>query len=297
MSPTIARVAKLSLMLAMLTGIAWCRMNPVRQNGNREFATLTEATVSSEVRANATTDRESTASSSAEDSDRVFLPVSEGRFAVDVMELSTAPRFAELALRMKAAIQRDPEWFQMHVQTRSAPGMPLPYDSRFGISEAEYGELLNAGTQASYQKSGEAVLVVTATERGTYVLDGGRQMSDLTGIELDFANDRVVTQYGVLDARSDLDAPDTTALGAWKGVQWKKHSANQLAVLSTDFALGRLHDSGRGVLLYDVKKVQADGSRVRIDLVLTYELPSDHRALAKVDERPSIQQGRSSTKQ
>lgn len=202
----------------------------------------------------------------------------EGRIAVDVMELATPPRAAELLARLKNAYNQNPEWFLEHVQVNSVPGQPLPYDNRMGLTESEYKEFQSLSGQMVYRKAGQAYLTVTKTEHGSLLLDGGATLHDLTGIEVDFTNNRISTRYGVLDARSTVDAPSTTALGAWRGYQWEKQVAGQQHGLATDFALGRLSSSGRGVLLYDVKKVDSDGHRTRVDIVLTFDLTSESLA-------------------
>lgn len=207
--------------------------------------------------------------------------VPQDRLVATVMEFTTSPRHAEIISRMKAAMQQDPDWAMGYIRTHSESGQPLPYNSKFGVSESEYQEILSSVSQVKYQAISEAELCFAPTKYGTFVIDGGRDLPELTGIEVDLTNDRIITQYGVLDEKDFIDAPDTTALGAWQGIQWKKVQLTRASCLSTDFTIGRLRQSGQWLLLYDVKEFDADGTRVRINRVLTFDAKAAKNTLCQ----------------
>lgn len=197
----------------------------------------------------------------------------EGRFAVDVMQMVGPPRANELAQRLQQVVRANPDWWLEHVK-KSKPGEPLPYDARLGLSEAEYDEFLVLSSKMTTQKKDEAMLIVAKKNDDAYVFDGGQALPDFTGIEIDLKNDWVRTPFGVLTERSEIDASDASALGAWVGTEWKlvKLDANGVTGTIAKLAVGQLKRSGRCVIYYDVKKISPDG-KTRIAHVLNYDVP------------------------
>lgn len=197
-----------------------------------------------------------------------------GRIAVAVMEMMAPPRAAELFARLQEAVRQDPEWWFAHVKT-AKPGESLPYDSRLGLSTAEYDEFLALSKHLTMQKKSDATLTITAQESDVFVLNGGDDLSDLTGITIDLNSDLVHTPFGIASERSEIDATDESPLGAWSGVQWKLEEPDPNGITGTvvKLAVGRLKRSGRGVIYYDVKAIGPD-AKTRISYVLEYDLPS-----------------------
>jgi hypothetical protein len=199
--------------------------------------------------------------------------VREGRVIVDVMEIGGPPRANELAQRLQQAARENPDFWLEHLR-KAKPGEPLPYNPRLGLSEAEYTELLTLSKKLTTRKKAEATLVVTTEDDEVYVLDGGQALPDFTGIVIDLKNDLVRTPFGILTERSEIDAPDDTALGAWVGTQWKLEKPDPSGIAGTvaKLAVGRLKRSGRCVIYYDVRRISLDG-KTRISHILNYDTP------------------------
>jgi len=197
----------------------------------------------------------------------------EGHLTVDVMEIAAPPRLNELVRRFQQALGENPGWWLEHVKN-SKPGEPLPYDSRLGLSEAEYNEFLALSKKMTVQKKSEASLTITTKADDVYVFDGGQMLPDFSGIEIDLTNDVVRTPFGILTERSEINASEDSALGAWVGTQWKleKTDPNGITGMVANLAVGKLKQSGRCVIYYDVRKVSLDG-KVRISHVLNYDMP------------------------
>jgi len=200
--------------------------------------------------------------------------ITEGSLLVDVMQLVPPRRAIELTKRLQEAARQNPEWFLEHV-SRAEPGKPLPYDSRLGLSELEYKEFLALAKEWTTQKTAEAMLLVSSGGNDVYVLDGGQALPDLTGIEIDLQHDLVRTPFGTTTERSEIHAPEHSALGAGDGVQWRLDVPGPDVIPDrvVNLALGRLKRSGRCVLYYDVKKFGSDGLK-RITYTLYYDLPA-----------------------
>jgi hypothetical protein len=204
----------------------------------------------------------------------------EGRLTVDVMEIASPPRASELAQRLQQAAREDPDWWREHVK-KAEPGEPLPYDSRLGLSEAEYKEFLALSNKMTTQKKAEATLIITE-DNDVYVLDGGQALADFTGIEIDLDNDLVRTPFGVLTKRTEIEASEGSALGAWAGTQWRLEDPDSNGIVGTvaKLAVGKLKQSGRCVIYYDVRKISPGGKK-RISHVLNYDVPSTESSSTK----------------
>lgn len=200
--------------------------------------------------------------------------VCEGRVIVDVMEIGGPPRANELAQRLQQAARENPGFWLEHAK-RPKPGEPLPYDSRLGLSEAEYKEFLSLAKKLTMRKKAEAALVVATEDNEVFVLDGGEALPDFTGIVIDLKGDLVRTPFGVLTERSEIDAPEDSAFGAWVGTQWKLNDFDPSGITGTaaKLAVGKLRQSGRSVIYYDVRRISLDG-KTRISHVLNYDMPA-----------------------
>ena len=193
---------------------------------------------------------------------------------MDLMEIAAPPRANELGQRLQQAARANPDWWLEHVK-KAKPGEPLPYDSRIGLTDSEYNEFLALSKKMTTQKKAESTLTVAAKDDDVYVFNGGHALPDFNGIEIDLTNDVVRTPFGVLTERSEINAPEDSALGAWIGTQWKleRPGSNGITGTIAKLAVGKLTQSGRCVIYYDVKHVSLDG-RTRISHVLNYDVPA-----------------------
>lgn len=208
------------------------------------------------------------------DSTQSLIPV--GTVRATSMDLVAPPRLQELMRRFQATAQRDPQWWMEYVKANARPGEPLPYHPNLGLSEAEYREMLGMSDEMRLAPVGEGELTVRTEGDSRYVLDGGRAFPDLTGIAIDLARNRVETPLGVLTPGDPIEpSPGQAATGPWHGVRWELEDFDPDAMTGTvvKLSLGRLEESGRGILHYDARRM-ADGKlQTRVVRVLTYELP------------------------
>lgn len=216
-----------------------------------------------------------TTSANASDSTPFVDPsdlLSPGEFEVDVM--GHPPRYSELSLRLAAAMKRDPVWTQEFIRDTAQPGKPLPYHEKMELSREEYAELLELIEHQSVIKAGTAIVKVTRLSDGSLLLDGGKSLPELTGVEIDFAKNEVRTPHGVASERDDGDAKNAL-LGDWNGAQWKSKPSDDMASTSITVILGQLKASRRGLLVCDI---QIPGNmRKRITQILNFDPQVGHK--------------------
>jgi hypothetical protein len=201
---------------------------------------------------------------------RALLPV--GDIKVDIMEPTAPARLVELKQKLEQAVRRDTIFFAEYLRRgKSDPNGPLPYHPKMGITEDEYQELLTLPNEEGMRKVGEATLVVRE-ENGHLLLAAGDPLPAVREVDIDLDRDLVRTSLGELTERSDV-VPSfvmQSVTGPWSGVQWKM--ANAVAAFVT-FGLGRLEDSGRGILYYEMKYVDDTGHVGEMRTMLVYDLP------------------------
>lgn len=220
-------------------------------------------------------DAVSVTSAAPADSTRQLIPV--GTIRVSVLDLAAPPRAHALMARLQAAMRQDSQWWLEYTKQRARPGEPLPYHAKFGISEAEYEEMLTLLNQMQLAEVGTAELVIRAEGERRFVLDGGSALPELTGIVVDLEHDRVETPFGHASTSNPIQASeDQRATGPWSGMSWKHEALTGGGTSGTviNFNLGRLRESGRGILYYDAKRVANGTMQKHATRILTYDLPA-----------------------
>ena len=208
-----------------------------------------------------------------------FVPADS--VVADVMIIEVPPRALELFQQFQEAIGKDPEWLMAYV-AEMADQKPLPYHPNFGLSEQEYREYLSLAGKMTLIKAGEVVLRITVDENGILHINTNGLVPDLDGIAIDLANDRITTRFGTAHERSEIIASEGQELtGPWNGVQWKldegdpntlQSDMKNADVCSIRFALGRLQDSGRGLLYYKATRISPGPVKDKAMVVLMYSL-------------------------
>ena len=197
-----------------------------------------------------------------------------GSHPVWIMDLRPPAEAEELMRQWLAALRADPDWYLAYSKEHSRPGEPLPYHPKMGMSEARYGRMLSLAKQTELVAVERASLTVTREGPTRLALHGGVALSDLTGISVDFAADRVTTPYGRLEGSEPIVVAedDTPAMPAWSGRAWRFDAFDEAAGQgpAVVFYLGRLHD-GRPFLHYDAKRFAKGKVHTRAFVLLTFE--------------------------
>ena len=192
---------------------------------------------------------------------------------VDIMQLMAPRRLEELTAKILQFATRDQEWWQAHIKKR-APGEPLPYDSRMGLSKEEYDEFLVLYNEMSVKKVGAAYINVKRIEE-KILLSFGKDVPDFGEVELDLKNDQVITKFGIANERHLIEANERqTATGPVDGIQWKLEQVREDPIQGTviKFTLGRLRNGGRGIFSYEVRAITGV-TAIQLDFIFYCDLP------------------------
>jgi hypothetical protein len=206
---------------------------------------------------------------------RDLIPV--GAVPVAVMNVAVPPRLQELVQRFQAAVQSDPAWLLEYTKENDRPGEPLPYHPKMGVSEVEYKEMLSLMKEMRMVTAAKAEITVRAEPNGRFTFDGGHAVPELTGISIDLEKNRVETPFGTTTTTNEIKpSPEQKVTGPWSGVSWKREEFNMDTMTGTvvQFNIGRLQESGRGILYYNAKRAVNGSNEGSAFQVLTYDLPT-----------------------
>jgi hypothetical protein len=199
------------------------------------------------------------------------------RTTVDLMQLIPPHRLVELSQKFKTALQKhaDREWLSTLIKNTPA-GQPLAYDPRLGVSQTEYQEFLNLSTQLKMEKVGTSTLQVKR-EGKKFVFVGSDSLTNLTGIKLDVERNLLETPYGTITEPTEVlaDAKRQRLTGTWNGVTWKleQFDRDTDSQIKVQFSLGKLTQTGRGILHYEVIRISDRAVAKATPLILQYDLP------------------------
>jgi hypothetical protein len=192
------------------------------------------------------------------------------------MQLVAPPRLNLLTAKLQQAAQKQPEWWMDQLR-KAKPGEPLPYHPRLGMTKAEYKELLSLGGAFTLRKI-KMVRLSVKRDGMRITFNGGEELPDLKAVVVNLGTGAVTTPFGTAADWSRIEAgPDQKATGPWNGVEWKLERVNERTGLGTvvTFDLGRLRQTGRGLLRYEVLQVN-EQSRTDYSDLLEYNLSDKH---------------------
>lgn len=198
---------------------------------------------------------------------RSLLPA--GALAVEVLSPWSPQRLALLTSRVQQAAAANPGWFRT-AAAAAAPGRPMAYDARLGLSREEYDELLALTDSVTVRPSGTGTVVVESTPFG-WRLASTTSIPSLRGLEVDTVASVVRTTFGELASGSPIrPSAAQKATGPWQASRWELTTLDSQGTtgVSATFAIGRFVDTRRGILYLNARRLQGGAVVERADLFL-----------------------------
>ena len=198
-----------------------------------------------------------------------YLPAS-GTIVGHVMKLGVALEDQAIDRQFKTAVQANMDWFKKYV-TGQKSGVPLPYDHRMGISEAQYEQLQHM--KADFQPGAPITITIAKNADGSLTL-GSPEASGavLKGVIIPPEGKKVETPYGDLAIVNAIHQTNANApIGVWNGIEWAKVEESGADLPSAKIAFGKREPSGEGVMYYQVAPYKDHEEQ---SLVVFYKLDS-----------------------
>lgn len=190
--------------------------------------------------------------------------------------------------KVEAAATKDPEWFKEHTKS-AAPGAPLPYDVKIGLTEAEYEDYLKLWDAREF-KAVEAVILqlkeasdkkwsITAAVGGGGKEGGGSL--PISTLKYDAEKDVFTSPNGTLKRLEDVSADKRSILGEWNGHEWRFEEETSLGKTKENFALGKTGDGKFGLIVYRMQESSSEGTRL-YDKSLVLRFPMGEAGVLKL---------------
>ena len=196
-----------------------------------------------------------------------YLPKS-GKIEGHVMRLGVAPEDQAIDRQFRSAVQNNMDWFKKYV-TGQKSGIPLPYDRRMGVTEAQYTKLQHM--KADFQPGEPIEITITKGADGR-ISFASKDEKAAELVKLSFPADEKAaeTPYGNLAIFNEIHQKDEKApVGIWNGAEWAKVEESGSAMPSAKIAFGKRDPSGEGVMYYQVAPYKDHAEQ---SLVVFYKL-------------------------
>jgi hypothetical protein len=190
----------------------------------------------------------------------------------DIMSVKVSARYDALVAKISAATKSDPTAVLDQVKA-AAPGQPMPYSPRLGLTKKEYEEFLGElEKKVHLEKVAEATLRFTPESGSRFRLDGGDGLKQLSGVVIDLQRNVVETPLGVCSERSDFSASENQATGPANGSKWalEQEDVNSNSATSVSLVLGRIVATNRVFLTYTARRMVGGKLDAPVEVVVTY---------------------------
>jgi hypothetical protein len=189
--------------------------------------------------------------------------------------------------KVEAAAAKDPEWFKEHSK-KSSPGVPLPYDAKIGLTEAEYEEYLKLWDGREFKAVEAVILQLKESSDGkwsiTAAVGGGGQEGGgslpISTLKYDPEKDVFISPNGTLKRLEDVSADKRSILGEWNGHEWRFEEETSLGKTKENFALGKTGDGMFGMIVYRMQEISSEGTRL-YDKSLVLRFPMGEAGILK----------------
>ena len=182
--------------------------------------------------------------------------------------------------KVEAAAAQNVEWFKEYSKN-AAPGVPLPYDPKLGLTEAEYEEYLKLWDAREFKAVEAVVLQLKEASGGMWSItaavggggkEGGGSLP-ISTLKYDPEKDVFISPNGELKRLDDVAADKNSILGEWTGHEWRFEEETSLGRTKENFALGKTGDGKFGLIVYRMQEITSEGTRIYDkSLVLRYAM-------------------------
>lgn len=165
------------------------------------------------------------------------------------------------AAKIAEAARADPKWF-LEFSGKAKPGVPLPYDPKLGLTQAEHAEYLKLWSQREFKRQEEVLLLLRKNSRGAWTITATGSAGAVSTLQYKPDTDTFTSPNGELKRIADVKADPDTILGAWTGKEWKFQDESTLGKSKENVALGKLEKTGHGLIVYRFQEVTSEGTPV-----------------------------------
>lgn len=183
---------------------------------------------------------------------------------------------------VEAAARKDPEWFAEHSK-KSAPGVPLPFDEKLGLTKKQYDEYLSIWATREFRAVEPIVLQLKSDRDGMWKITTAGGAPSISTLRYDPKKDVFISPNGTMERLEDVKAAKDSILGAWEGHEWRFKEETSLGNTKENFAIGKTSDGSFGMLVYRMQEISSEGTPL-YDNSLVIRFPLGEAGILKPEE-------------
>jgi len=187
---------------------------------------------------------------------------------------------------VEEAAKQDPQWFEEHSQ-KAAPGVPLPYDPKLGLTREEYDAYLEMWDQREFKAVEPVVIQLKQDKNGHWSISTAGGAHPISTLRYDPEKDVFISPNGTMERLEDVEADKRSILGEWTGHEWKFEEETSLGKTKENFAIGKTGDGAFGLLVYRMQEVTSEGTPV-YDKSLVLRFPMGEAGILKAPPGASV---------
>ncbi len=191
---------------------------------------------------------------------KVLSVLPEGKLVKGATIAVVPPKELDKYLEIvEVAARENPEWFAEHSK-KSAPGVPLPYDEKLGLTKEQYDDYLAIWAKREFRAVEPIILQLKPTDDGMWKITTAGGAHSISTLKYDPKKDVIVSPNGEMERLEDVKAEKDSILGAWEGHEWRFQEESSLGKTKENFAIGKTSDGVYGMLVYRMQEVSAEGT-------------------------------------
>jgi len=193
----------------------------------------------------------------------------------EIVKLDIPIEFLKFRELLKKSQQSDPEWFKK-LQEKSGKDNPIPpYDSKLGMTKAEYDKYVALWEKRSYKRIENGMVQVVLTEDidGEWVVNVSGKGMPISLLKYSAKKDEFKSSNGTLARIADIKSPKESIYREWSGQEWRYFNDGDLVKTKENLAIGRTGDGKYGLLIYSLQELSGKGKPLADDLLMIRFVP------------------------
>lgn len=190
-------------------------------------------------------------------------------------------RLLELTEKFQVSIRKNYDWYLNHVKN-TAPGQPVAYDKKLGLTKEEYMEFLELSKDIEVVSTGNEKVTIRLQEEN-FSFQSQNQLAFINDLRIDVKNNTVsFKEY-------KLPFTDTVSITSakngfrskWKGYKWRLEEPSDLGNLSIKdiktlnaraytLTIGQLEKNGKSILILKVREVEQGERKTDYEKIIIF---------------------------
>jgi len=193
----------------------------------------------------------------------------------EVVQLDIPVEFLKFRALLKQAQKADPAWFKK-LQKKAGKDNPIPpYDSKLGMTRAQYDKYKALWEQRSYKRveGGKVQVVLTQDGKDEWVINISGKGMPVSLLKYVAKKDQFESSNGALVRIEDIKSPKESIYRDWSGQEWRYFNDGDLVKTKENIAIGRTGDGRYGMIIYSLQEISGQGKPLADDLLMIRFVP------------------------